>query len=427
MKSNKDKLAILGGDPVRVIPYPKHSTMIDEKEEKLVLDLLRDGELSGFSGRPGDRFLGGKYVKDMEARAKEIFDVKHVISFNSATSAAHAAVSSAGIGPGDEVITSPFTMSATASAILMQGAVPVFADIEDVTYGLDPESVKNKITPRTKGILAVNIFGHPARLHELKKIADEHGIELMEDNAQSPTAKYKDTMAGKVGSIGILSLNYHKVIQTGEGGMALTNDDDFALHMQLKRNHGEVTVGKIDKENMLNQLGFNYRLPELCAAVGVAQLDKLKYLAKHRVNLALYLSKLLAEIDFLEPPRIEDDCEHVFYLFAMRFNEKIAGFTRNEFALAMKAEGVSILEGYMNPLYLEPIYQNFKAYGDGKFPFDYNDIAVDYTKGICPVAERMWESDLLITDICKYPNTVETVDEYLTAIKKVAAGLRDEK
>ena len=104
--------------------------------------------------------------------------MKHAISFNSATSAAHAAVSSAGIGPGDEVITSPFTMSATASSILMQGAVPVFADIEDTTYGLDPESVKKNITPRTKGILAVNIFGHPARLYELKKIADENGIEL---------------------------------------------------------------------------------------------------------------------------------------------------------------------------------------------------------------------------------------------------------
>ena len=382
MKKMEEKLAINGGMPVRSEPYPKHTTMIDKKEEQLVIELLRDGELSGFSGRPGDRFLGGKYVKEMEQKVKEIFGVKHAISFNSATSAAHAAVSSAGIGPGDEVITSPFTMSATASSILMQGAVPVFADIEDTTYGLDPESVKKNITPRTKGILAVNIFGHPARLYELKKIADENGIELMEDNAQSPTAKYKDNMAGKVGSIGILSLNYHKVIQTGEGGIALTDNDDFALHMQLKRNHGEVVVGKIDKENMLNQLGFNYRLPELCAAVGVAQLDKLEKLTSYRVNLANYLIDSLKEIDFLEAPHIEPDCEHVFYLFAMRFNEGRAGFSRAMFAKAMKAEGMAILEGYMHPLYLEPIYQNLKAYGNSHFPFDYGDSPrANYSKG----------------------------------------------
>lgn len=422
------KLALFGGKPVRSTPYPKHTTKIDEKEEELVLELLRDGELSGFSGRPGDRFLGGKYVKLLESKAKEIFGVKHAISFNSATSASHAAISSAGIGPGDEVITSPFTMSATASSILMQGAIPIFADIEDLTYGLDPGAVEKNITSRTKAILAVNIFGHPARLNSLKKIADKNGIKLMEDNAQSPTARYKNTIAGRVGDVGILSLNYHKVIQTGEGGIALTDNDDYALHMQLKRNHGEVVVGKIDKEDMPNQLGFNYRLPELCAAVGVAQLDKLEELTSYRVKLAKYLSNSLSDIDFLEPPHIEKDCDHVFYLYAMRFDEKKAGFSRNQFALAMKAEGVSILEGYMNPLYLEPIYQNFKAYGNGKFPFDYdNEVAVDYSKGICPVAEKMWEKELLITDICKYPNTNETIDEYIHAIKKVTTGLRNEK
>ena len=137
-KNKRDSLAINGGEKIRNIPYPKHSTMINHLEEENVLDLLRDGELSGFSARPGDRFLGGKYVKLLEEKIAKRFDVKYAVTFNSATSAAHAAVSAGGIGPGDEIITSPFTMSATASSILMQGAVPVFAEIEDRTFGLNP-------------------------------------------------------------------------------------------------------------------------------------------------------------------------------------------------------------------------------------------------------------------------------------------------
>tara|TARA_Y100001935_G_scaffold207685_1_gene177006 strand:+ start:10687 stop:11976 length:1290 start_codon:yes stop_codon:yes gene_type:complete len=426
-KNKRDLLAINGGEKIRNIPYPKHSTMINHLEEENVLDLLRDGELSGFSARPGDRFLGGKYVKLLEEKIAKRFDVKHAITFNSATSAAHAAVSAGGIGPGDEIITSPFTMSATASSILMQGAVPVFADIEDRTYGLDPQSVLEKITNRTKGILTVNIFGHPSRLDELRAIADSKNILLMEDNAQSPTANFKGQLAGTVGEIGILSLNYHKVIQTGEGGVALTNDDDLALHMQLKRNHGEVVTKKIGQENMLNQLGFNYRLPELCAAVGAAQIDKIDILTEKRVSLAEELTRKLAVFDFIETPCKEEHADHVYYLYPFKFYEEKAGYSREKFAQALLAEGVSILEGYMQPLYLEPIYQSFKAYGNTSFPFEglNSEMKSDYAKGICPTAEKMFYETLLTTDICKYPNEIKDIQEFVDAIEKVHSGLSE--
>ena len=157
------KLAMLGGSPIRSKKYPVHTTMIDESEEKAVLEVLRGQHLSGFSARVGDRFLGER-VKLFEKDLAEKFLVKHAITFNSATSALHASVACLGIGPGDEVITSPYTMSATASSILMTNAIPIFADIEDETFGLNPREVKKLISPRTKAILAVNIFGHPCRL-----------------------------------------------------------------------------------------------------------------------------------------------------------------------------------------------------------------------------------------------------------------------
>lgn len=219
-----DALAILGGEPVKKDIYPIHTTIIDDAEEKEAIEVLRGGHLSGFSARPGDRFLGGLKVKELEDRFCEYFRIENAVTFNSATSALHGAISAAKIGPGDEVITSSYTMSATSSSILHQNAIPIFADIEDRTYGLDPVSVRDRITERTKAILTVNLFGHPSRLNELKELADRYNLVLVEDNAQAPGALYHGQRTGTIGQMGIQSLNYHKTIQTGEGGVVITND-----------------------------------------------------------------------------------------------------------------------------------------------------------------------------------------------------------
>jgi dTDP-4-amino-4,6-dideoxygalactose transaminase len=155
-------LALLGGDPVRNKDYPPHSTIIDDAEKEEVIEVLEGGQLSGFSGRAGGRFLGGEKVRKFEELFRQRFGTRFAVTFNSATSALHSAVSAAGVGPGDEVITSPYTMSATASCILFQNAVPVFADIDPETFCIDPKSVEERITPRTRVILEVNLFGHPA-------------------------------------------------------------------------------------------------------------------------------------------------------------------------------------------------------------------------------------------------------------------------
>ena len=416
------KLALLGGNPVRRAPYPQHGTMIGEEEEREVIEVLRGQHLSGFSGTNTPRFYGGVKVRALEAAFAEKFVVRHAVSVNSATSALHCAVAATGVEPGEEIITSPYTMSATASAILMQNAVPVFADIDDETFCLDPESVEKVVTPRTRAILAVNLFGHPSSLDELKTIADKHDLMLIEDNAQAPLAKYRDRFTGTIGAIGIQSLNYHKTIQTGEGGIALTDDPELALHMQLKRNHGEVVIGPMGREDLNNMIGFNYRLTEVCAAIGLPQLEKLEMLHEIRHRLAEQLTWQLTEFDFLTPPKVADGCTHAYYQYAMKFNERRAGVSRSLFAEAIRAEGISIAEGYVRPVYLEPMYQRRSAYGSGHFPFG-REKDVSYKEGICPVVERLWRSELLTTDICKHPNTEREVEEFVQAVEKVSKSM----
>ena len=419
-----EQLALLGGPPVRTVPYPSHTTILDDAEERAVLPVLRGGRLSGFSASPGDRFLGGMKVRELEDMFCERFGVAKAVSFNSATSALHGAVSACGVGPGDEVITSPYTMCATASCVLMQNAVPVFADIEDRTYGLDPESVESRITPRTKAIITVNLFGHPSRLDELESLARKHNLRLIEDSAQSPGALYRERLAGTIGEVGILSLNYHKSIQTGEGGIALTDDPDVALRMQLVRNHGEVVAGEIGKEDMENQLGWNYRLSEIQAAIGIAQLPKLDTLNGVRRTLAVLLIEKLRGVEFLSPPVVEDGCAHAYYIFPMRYDAEVLGLDRGVFARAMNAEGISLSTGYVKPIYLNPMYRNRLVYGRAGCPFTcgHYEGEVDYSEGLCPVTERLYYRDLVTTDICKYPNSEAEIDEFTRALEKVTDG-----
>lgn len=421
------KLALLGGEPVRKEPYPVHTTMIGEEEEREVLEVLRGQPLSGFSGTFTDRFLGGEKVQAIEKVFADLFGVQHAVSVNSATSALHCAVAATGVEPGEEVITSPYTMSATASSILMENAIPVFADVEDETFCIDPASVEACITPRTRAILTVNIFGHPSALHELRAIADRHGVMLLEDNAQAPLSTCRGKLAGTVGEIGIQSLNYHKVIQTGEGGIALTDDPELALHMQLKRNHGEVVVAPMGREDLPNMVGFNYRLTEVCAAIGLGQAKKLRQLTDLRLRLAARLTQQLREFDFLVPPAVAEGCTHVYYLYAMKFDETRAGISRGLFAKALRAERVNIAEGYLRPIYMEPMYQKRSAYGTNGFPFRQGawESPVSYREGVCPTAERLWKREVLTTNVCRYPNTEREVDEFVRAVDKVRRNMDD--
>ena len=269
--------AILGGSPVRSEPLPLYNTF-DHREKDVVNEIIDGGVLSGFAAQTNDDFYGGKWVLKLEDTLKKMFSVNEAIAVNSATSALHAAVAATGVGPGDEVIVTPYSMTATPTAILYTGALPVFADIEPETYNLDVKSVENCINKNTKGIIVVNLFGHPAALPELRKIADKHKIFLIEDNAQAPGALINEKYAGTFGDAAIYSFNRHKIVQSGEGGAVTCNDKELAMRIRLIRNHGEALVDGFGIKNITNILGLNYRICNFEAAIAQIQLTKLNKL-----------------------------------------------------------------------------------------------------------------------------------------------------
>ncbi len=410
-------LALLGGTPVVSKPRPAYNT-IGAAEKAAVMEVLDCGELSGFVASPDQYFWGGKQVRAIEEAFKRHFGVKHAIAVNSATSGLHCATMATGIGPGDEVIVSPYTMTASATSIIMCGALPVFADIEPDTFGLDPTSVEANITPNTRGIMAVNIFGHGARLAELRAIADRHGLFLIEDNAQAPDALYRGAKTGTIGDAGVFSLNRHKTMQCGEGGVVITNDDKIALKLALMRNHGEVIVGPMGIDDIVNTVGLNYRMGEMEAAVGQVQFAKLPELNRQRIELANCLTARLSELPGITPPKVETGCSHVYYMYVSKMDEAVVGIPRDLFAAALTAEGVPMRAGYLKPIYLEPMYQRRIAFGRNGFPFSAHPRQVSYDRGICPLVEHLQDHEVLLTSVYP-PMTVADMGAIADAFDKV--------
>jgi perosamine synthetase len=395
---------------------------IGQEEADAAARVMASKHLSGFIGRAGDAFLGGPCVRQLETDFRDFFGVAHAVSFNSASTALQAAVAALGIGPGDEVITSPYTMSATATAVLLNCAIPVFADIDPQTYCLDPASVEQRITRKTRAILAVNLLGGSADYDELRKLADAYGIRIIEDNAQAPGGRYKGRYTGTIGDIGIFSLNVHKVIQCGEGSVLITNDETCAYRSQLVRNHGEVVVDDLQGERDVEFLaGNNFRLSEIHAAIASEQLKKLDGLNAGRQRLAAYLTEKLSAFPWIQPCHVPADVDHVYYLYPFQFVRERIGISRDTFVKAMRAEGFNAAAGYQKPLYLFPMYQQKRMFPHSQFPFVSTEYPSDvsYAKGICPVAERMYEERLVTTTVYQPPNTEAEVDAFADVMRRI--------
>lgn len=418
-----DSLALLGGTPVNGQPAPRYNT-IGEAEKKAVMEVLDSGELSGFVAAPGDWFWGGRRVRALEEAFRTHFGVSHAIAVNSATSGLHAALMAMDLGPGDEAIVSPYTMHASATMIVMCGAVPIFADIDPETFCIDPASVEALITPRTRGVVAVNIFGHPAALDPLREVCTRHGLFLLEDNAQAPDAVYRGRKTATIGDAGVFSFNRHKTMQCGEGGVIITNDDKIARKAALFRNHGETVVEAWGEEDLVNTLGVNYRMGEMEAAIALEQFRKLPQLNRQRIALCERLTKNLAEIPGISAPKVAEDCSHVYYFYVMKYDERVTGIPRDLFVKAFLAEGFPLRAGYLKPLYLEPMYQRKIGIGRHGFPWTANgaNSEVSYQKGICPTVERLQEKEVMLTAYMHPPLTFADMDRYTEAMHKVLAN-----
>ena len=417
-------LALLGGRPAIQTTFKPFNT-IGEEELAAASSVIRSGVLSAYIGAPGEAFMGGSRVREFEAQAARYFGVKHAVAVNSWTSGLIAAVGAIGIEPGDEIITTPWTMVATATAILHWNGIPVFADIESGSFNIDPASVEQMIGPRTRAILAVDIFGQSANMRALRDIATRHGLKLLSDTAQAPGATYHGEYAGTLADIGGFSLNYHKHIHCGEGGILVTNDDRYARRLQLIRNHAEAVVDSSDPAELCNMLGYNFRLGEIEAAIAGEQLKKLKANVTGRQRTAADLTEALGGLPGLATPEVSAGCTHVYYIYGMTLDPARLGVTRDRLVAALRAEGVpGLISGYQN-VHLYPMFQHRIAYGTQGFPWSspYCEREIRYDSGLCPVAERLHAETFLGISVCLNDYSTEDVQHVAGAFRKVWAHL----
>jgi len=429
------KLALHGGMPVRTKAFQTRTTM-GPAEKAAAMAVLEKGDISLFFGSPGEYFLGGPKVREFETSWAKKYGFQHAISVNSWTTGLMAAVGAVGVEPGDEVICTPYSMSATATAILFYGGIPVFADIDPVTFNLDPKDIEKKITPRTKAIMLVHLFGHPADMDAIMKIANKHGLKVIEDAAHAPGVHYKGKPVGAIGHVGGFSFNYHKHIHTGEGGLLVTNDKDIALRCQLIRNHGENCTEAMGVNDISNTIGSNYRMTEIQAAIGLVQMQLLDGYIAHRNKLARYMSEKLSRFPGITTPKIQEGCEHAFYVYAMKFDEARVGISRKAFVEAVTKElppaqnweQMPFVEAYVRPLYLNQVYQQQIAIGTKGFPFSMNpQVKYDYSKGSCPVVERMFDKELFHCPLIRESVTEQDLDDVIKAIEKVFENINELK
>jgi dTDP-4-amino-4,6-dideoxygalactose transaminase len=336
------KLAINGGTPVRTNPWPRWPQW-DEREKERVLAVLESGEWGGFN----------ETVKEFEQTFARRHGAKHCITVVNGTISLEAALRVLGVGPGDEVIVPPYTFIATANAVRLVGATPVFVDIEPDTYNLDVEQVEKALSKRTKAVIPVHFAGLPVDMDELLPIAQEHGLAILEDAAHAHGSSWHGQPMGTHGDIGSFSLQQSKNLTAGEGGILITNDDELALKLWSFANQGRSPEGAWYEHSML---GSNLRLTGWQAGVLLAQMERLDEQLQRRQASARRLNEILEEVDGLAPMRWDPRADnHAFHLYMMRYSpKKFNGLPRERFIEALRAEGVPCSAGYAQPLYHQP-------------------------------------------------------------------------
>jgi perosamine synthetase len=337
--------------------------------------------LSGYlAGEP----RGGREVCELEQAWAEKFNVTHAIACNSATSGLLAAAFATGLGDGDRFAVSAMTMSATAAAPMFTGARPFFGDVDDETFGIETD------LPHSAPVFATNLFGHAAHLTALRNWCDSNKTVLIEDNSQSPFASVGEQFTGTIGHIGVFSLNIHKPIQCGEGGMIVTDDDELADRLRAFINHGE-HVGR--------SIGLNLRMPEVCAAIARVQLRHGEEIVQGRIDQATAIITAVSGTPGIRMPVTRDRCRHVYYTIPFLIDGDRAAF-----CASLREDGVPIVEGYVDPLYRMPAFAKWAR--------------------PCPVAEGLHDRRLFYAENCAWDFTRDQVEQIGEAFRKAAKCLK---
>ena len=361
---------MLGGVPLRTAEWPRYP-VLGVEEEAAVLAVLRSHNLSSQMGAAVQRFEA-----EFAARA----GVSHAVATSSGTAALHVALIAAGIGVGDDVIVPAYTFFSTATSVLMQNAIPIFADIETDTLGLDPAAAEGRITDRTRALMVVHMNGYPADLDGLMSVARRHGLVVIEDCAHAHGAEHRGRHVGAIGHMGVFSFQQKKNLSLGEGGMLITNDADLADKARAICSFGKVP------------LAYNYRMPELHGAIGSVRLKRLDAENETRNRYARYLDGELARIPWIEPQRVRPETRAVYYNYLLHYHEERIGLERDRFLAAVRAEGIPVSQIY-EPVYRHHTFQVRDPYGQG-FPFQSPFYETtpgrepSYEDGTCPVAEE---------------------------------------
>jgi len=360
-------------------------------------------------------YWGGPQTKLLTERFQKFCPVKYVQTCSSGTAAIHIAVAAAGIGLGDEVITSPVTDIGSVIGVLYQQAVPVFADLGAGTYNLDVKDVERRITPKTKAIIAVHLTGNPCDLDALKALADRHKLILIEDCAQAWGAKSRGRPIGTVGHFGCFSLQNSKHVTCGDGGVVGSSDERFGPLLQKFGDKG----GNRHKWGGFDGFATNYRMSEPQAAVAAGQLTRLEAIAAKRAKLGNLLTEKIADLPGIIPHQVHPEDRAVYWFYMFRMRPEAFRCNRSQFVKAAVAEGVPVSGGYIGvPLYGEPVFQNHGFFA-GRWPVKEMGLTtMDFSKHKCPEAEAILKTGMRVP--INENMTEEYILEVAAAIRKVA-------
>ena len=390
-----EELAINGGTPIfdRKIGYGHQ--YIDESDIQAVVDVLKS-----------DYLTCGPKIEEAEKKLCKITGAKHAVLIANGTAALHAMIFAAGIGPGDEVITTPITFAASANCALYCGAKPVFGDINPETYNIDPASIEEKITSKTKAVVAVDFTGQAVEIDKIRAICDKHNLIFIEDAAHSLGTKYNGKPVGSLADMTEFSFHPVKTCTAGEGGAITTDNEEFYNRLVLFRTHGITRAQEfMDKPSeggwyyQQVDLGYNYRMTDIQAALLSSQLDKLEMFGKRRKGLVKRYDEAFSAIPELVVQKDIVESDTVRHLYIIQLNLDLLKCTRREAFEALQAEGVGVNVHYI-PVYSFPYYQN-----------------LGYKMGECPNAEKLYER--IISIPLYYSLTDEEQDKIIHAVKKI--------